>query len=42
MRKPISKIITKAKRVRSEATVVECLPSKHEALSSNCSTIKKG
>jgi hypothetical protein len=37
---PIAKI-TKAKRAEVLAQVVECLPSKHEALKSNPSTEKK-
>jgi hypothetical protein len=37
---PISKI-TRTKRVRGMIQVIECLPSKHEVLSSNARTNKK-
>jgi hypothetical protein len=40
MEDPIQKV-TEAKRAGSMDQVVECLPSKHEALSSNSSTGKK-
>jgi hypothetical protein len=38
---PISKISNRKKRVGGVAQMSECLLSKHEALSSNPSTIKK-
>jgi hypothetical protein len=40
-KKTLSKKQTKAKRVGGVTQVVEHLPSKHEALSSNSSTAKK-